>query len=726
MNMPTKSIALLATAFVLVAIASFSGLSSRPASAASSSLVQLATSLATSRVTRLQITRREPYAGGTSFGITGPYEKLVGVAYLEADPSDPHNSAIQDINLAPRNARGMVEYSTDIYILKPVDMNRSNRMLLYEVVNRGSKLLSLTHYVGMPFSNDPSNAGDGFLEQRGYTIVWSGWQADVLPGGDRLILRAPVARNRDGSPITGMVRAEYIVNAATNTLNLSSGAFTGLTTASYETVSLDNSMAILTKRVREADPRVAMPHSQWVFADCTTTPFPGTPSTTRICVRDGFQPNFIYELIYTAKNPTVLGLGFAAARDVISFLRTAFADDQGTPNPLAGNIRFALMYGASQSGRFMRSFLDLGFNEDVLGRIVFDGMNVHIAAGRIPLNVRFGQPGRGYSQYEDHLYLAYESPFTWMPVNDPLAGRTASLLDRCQEQRKCPKIIQTVSSTEYWQGRMSLNTADALGQRDIEIPNNVRVYLMSSTQHVPAAVPTQGICQQLSNPNSYRESMRALLVALEQWIRSGVEPPSSQIPAVRDGTLVRPNKASIGWPDIPGVKYTGLLNELTLLDFGQQFIHRDGSGIVREPPTVASGRDYAVLVPKVDADGNEIAGIRSPTIQAPQGTYTGWNLRRAGFGEDELCGLPGSYIPFARSRAERMAKGDPRLSLEERYGTHDGYVAVVRAATSRLVAQRLLLPEDAERLVRDAQISNVLAGILPDRIWAQGNQATFP
>ncbi len=720
-----KFLALLVTAFALVTIASYSGLNSQLAVGASSSLAQLAASPATSRVTRIQITRREPYAGGTSFGITGPYEKLVGVAYLEADPSDAHNAIIQDISLAPRNARGMVEYSTDIYILKPVDMNRSNRMLLYEVVNRGSKLLSLTHYVGRPFSNDPSNAGDGFLEQRGYTIVWSGWQADVLPGADRLTMRVPAARNPDGSAITGTVRAELIVNAATNTLNLSSGAFTGLTTASYETVSLDNSIATLTRRVREADPRVPVPSSQWAFADCTTTPFPGTPSTTRICVRDGFQPNFIYELIYTAKNPIVLGLGFAAARDVISFLRTASADDQGTPNPLAGNIRFALMYGVSQSGRFNRSFLDLGFNEDVLGRTVFDGMNVHIAAGGIPLNVRFGQPGRAYGQYEDHLYPAYESPFTWMPVNDPLARRTASLLDRCQE-RKCPKIIQTVSSTEYWQGRMSVNTADALGQRDIEIPNNVRVYLMSSTQHVPAAVPTQGICQQLSNPNPYRESMRALLVALEQWVRSGVEPPSSQIPTVRDGTLVRSNKVSIGWTDIPGVKYSGLLNELTLLDFGQQFDHRNGSGIVREPPTVVSGRNYAVLVPKVDADGNEIAGIRSTTIQAPLGTYTGWNLRRAGFVEDELCGLTGSYISFARSGAERLARGDPRTSLEERYGTHDGYVAAVRAAADRLVAQRLLLPEDAERLVREAQTSNVLAGIPPARTWTQAEKPTFP
>ncbi len=713
--MHRRSLALLVIAFVLIAMLSFSGLSSHPASA-SSSLVQLSASPATSRVTRLQITRQEPYAGGASFGITGPYERLVGVAYLEADPSDPHNSVIQDINLAPRNSRGMVEYSTDINILKPVDMSRSSGVLLYTVVNRGG--------VGVPFGN-PSNPGEGFLEQRGVTIVWSGWQADLVPGGGRLILRTPVVRNSDGSPVTGTVRAEYIVDTAINTLNLSSGTFTGAA-ISYESVSLDNSTATLTRRGREADPRVTVSNSQWAFADCTTTPFPGTPSTTRICMRDGFQPNFIYELIYTAKDPTPLGLGFVAVRDVVSFLRNASADDQGTPNPLAGNIRFALMFGVSQSGRFIRSFLDLGFNQDVLGRSVFEGMYSHIAAGRIPLNVRFGQPGRGYLQYEDHLYPGYESPFTWMSVSDQLARQTASLLDRCQQQGKCPKIIQTVSSIEYWQGRMSLNTTDALGQHDVDIPDNVRVYLISSTQHLPAAAPTQGICQQLSNPSPQRETMRALFVALEQWVRSGLQPPSNQIPTLRDGTLVRSSKASFGWPDIPGVKYTGRLNELALLDFGPQFDHRRESGIVREPPTVVSGRDYAVLVPKVDADGNEVAGIRSTTIQAPLGTYTGWNLRRAGFVEDELCGLTGSYIPFARSKAERLAKGDPRPSLEERFGTHDGYVTAVRAAADRLVAQRLLLPGDAERLVLEAQTSNVLAGILPAPIWTQANKAAFP
>jgi hypothetical protein len=661
-----------------------------------------------SRVVRLHITRREPFAGGVPFGTTGPYEKVVGTAYLELDPTDPHNTIIQDIKLAPRNPQGMVEYATDVYVLKPVDMSRGNGVLLYEVVNRGSKFL-LIFNAGAPLvSNDLQTAGDGFLQRRGYTMVWSGWQADLLPGEGRLAMRVPVVRNPDGSTITGKVRAEFIVNITTNTLNLSSGNSTGLTHASYETASPNNATATLTRRSREADLRLPVPNNEWAFADCTRTLFPGIPSTTKICVRDGFQPNFIYELLYTTKNPLVLGLGFSATRDVVSYLRNAASDDQGTPNPLGSNVHFALMYGLSQSGRFVRAFLDLGFDQDTMGRMVFDGMMPHIATGGIPLNVRFGQPGRAYGQHEDHLYPGFESPLTWGPVYDPLARRTAFLLARCRQQGACPKVMQTVTSTEYWQGRMSLNTTDALGQQDILVPPNVRIYLYSSAQHVPAAIPAQGICQQLSNPSPYRETARTLLVALERWVRSGVEPPPSQYPTLRDGTLVRTNQGTIGWPDIPGVKYVGVPNPLTLLDLGPQFSYRNGSGIVREAPVMVSGRDYVILVPKVDADGNDIAGIRSTTIQAPLGTYTGWNLRRAGFGEDELCSITGSYIPFAKSQAERTATGDPRLSVEERYRTHDGYVEAVRKAEGRLIAAGFLLPEDAARLIQEARDSSVL------------------
>ncbi len=645
--------------------------------------------------------------GGRSFGAVGPYVKVVGSAYGEVDPSNPLNAVITDVDLAPRNAAGKVKYSTNFYMLRPANPALGNGLLYYNVVNRGNKGNALNR--GVVGGNDPTDAGDGLAMDRGYTILWSGWQPDVLPGLGRLTMTVPVATNPDGTEITGVVRTEYIVNATTSTQDLGAGSFTGGSThASYETVSLDNASTTLTRRVKETDPRQTIPISQWAFANCSATPFPGVPSTTKICLQGGFSPNYIYELLYMAKNPTVMGLGLAATRDLVSFFRHTAADDFGTPNPVAGAIRVAIIEGSSQSGRYVREFLHLGFNEDLGGQVVFEGAQPHISPGRIPLSVRFGTPGRVYLQHEDHLYPAYESPFTWTPVRDPIAGRTGWLLERCQKTNTCPKIIQTVTSTEYWQGRMSLNTTDARGRHDVGIPGFVRIYHFAGTQHGPAATPSLGICQQLSNPNPYFEARRALLLALERWVMEGVEPPPNEIPTIREGTLVASDQASTGWPTIPGVKYTGLVDALTLLDYGPGYNAADESGVVAEPPTLVTGRDYVTLVPKVEADGNEIAGIRSTTLQAPLGTYTGWNLRRAGFAEDELCSLAGSFIPFRMTQADRLAAGDPRLSLEERYGTHDGYVAAVRAAAERLVSEGFLLRVDADFLIQQAEASSVL------------------
>lgn len=626
------------------------------------------------------------------------YERVIGTARGEVDPANPLNALIQDIELAPRNAAGMVEYTTRFRIARPLD--DGNGVLLYDVVNRGNELAD--------FIFGPSFLGvTSTPRKRGHAIVWSGWQGDLLEGGGRLTLDVPVATEA-GAAITGGIRTEYIVTAPVSTLNLSSGTFTGLTHRSYEAVSLDTGQASLTQRSKQADPRAPVPASDWAFADCTSVPFPGAPSATRICLRDGFDPAQIYELIYTAKDPLVLGLGFAATRDLVAFLKHAAADDDGTPNPLAGAIGSALIHGTSQSGRFVRSFIGLGFNQDEAERIVFEGANPHLAGGRIPLNVRFGQPGRAYGQHADHLFPSYESPFTWHRIRDKVAGETNGLLKRCQRTSTCPKIIWTVSSTEYWQGRASLDNTDALGRHDVGLPGHVRMHLFSSTQHVGAFAPALGICQQLSNPNQYLPSLRALLVALEEWVVAGRKPPPSRIPLLRDGTLVAPEQAATGFPEIPGVKYSGLVNALTRLDFGDGFDHADESGIVTEPPLVLNGQDYAVLVPRVDRDGNEIAGVPSTTRLAPLGTYTGWNLRRLGFAEDELCGLSGSFVPFAATRAERLAAGDPRPSLEERYRGHAGYVAAVGAAAERLVAERLLLPDDAARAIAAAEASDVL------------------
>ena len=696
---------------------------------------------AEARITRIEITRVEPAFGGASFGGVGTYDKLVGRAYGEVDPDDDGNAIIQDIELAPRNARGNVEYAMDVYLLAPHDPARGNGTILYDVVNRGNKNALSIFNMGAVGGNEPTSAGDGFLQRQGFTLVWSGWQADVLAGDGRLTMTVPIAHQRDGSTITGEVRGEYIVSAQTSTQNLSSGANSGMNTASYETVSLDTRTAVLTHRVKESDPRVAIPSSRWAFADCTTTAFPGKPSTTQLCLQDGFSTNEIYELVYTAKNPTVNGLGFAATRDLMAFLRHEHHDDAGHANPLAGAIHTVLAHGTSQAGRYLRSFLLLGFNRDECGRVVFDGMNPHVAAALLPLNVRFGQPARSYGQHEDHLYPAAQQSageadddhwfdlggdrrgfwFGWFgahrpshhhaghDANDLDAAPYAAILADCRRTHSCPRIINTVSATEYWQARMSLNTTDADGRFDLDIPSEIRVFQFASTQHIPTiTAPTPGICQQLNNPNPNVELMRALLVALRAWVVSGTEPPASRIPTLRNHTLVDSAQRSTGFPTLPGVRYAGLFNALDHVSYGAGFNALAMTGVVQEPAQVSARDADRILVPRVDADGNEIDGLRSATRDAPLGTYAGWNLRAAGFSENELCGNNGSFVPFARTRAERLASHDPRLSLEERYRDHDGYVAAVRAATQRLVADHLLLATDASLIVAQAQFSDVL------------------
>jgi hypothetical protein len=648
---------------------------------------------AQARITRIDVQSVQP-------GVPG-FEIINGVAYGEVDLDDRRNALITDIEFAPRNDKGMVEYSTEFRIQKP--LGNSSGIMLYDVVNRGSPVSELVF--GPAIFGVPS-----VPTERGYITVWSGWQGDLKQDSAFLNINVPVATN-NGQAITGNVRTEYIVKAPESTLDLSGGEFSADKHISYIPVNLDTAQATLTIRAKESNPGITIAPADWAYADCSDTPFPGVADASKICLKDGFDPDYIYELTYEAKDPPVLGLGLAATRDLVSFLRHAGEDDYGIPNPVAGQTTAAMIHGTSQSGRFVRSFIDLGFNEDEQGMMVFEGANPHIAPGRIPINVRFGQPGRAYGQHEDHLFPAHESPFTWAPVHDSVADQTAGLLDRCDATDTCPKIIWTVSSTEYWQGRASLHTTDAEGRHDVGLPGNVRMFLFSSTQHValpgfPAGKPAQ--CQQLSNPNSYIPHLRALLVGLEEWIVDNRQPPKSKIPTVRGKTLTASAQNAIGFPNIPGMTYSGLLNELTLIDYGPDYDALNESGILLEPPFLVDGADYTVLVPKVDRDGNEVAGIKSPDLLAPLGTYTGWNLRDAGYAEGELCGLTGSYVPFAETEAERLSNGDPRPSLEARYGDHQGYVDAVQAAVDQLVADRLLLPSDADRYIQRAERSSVL------------------
>jgi Alpha/beta hydrolase domain len=696
-------------------------------------LAALAPPAAEARIVRLELTRVEtPTFGGASFDPVGQYERLVGRAYGEVDPAHPLNAIIQDIALAPRNARGMVEYSTDIHILKPVDLARGNSVLFFNVANRGNKGGLVSYNAGIAGSaatlNKAAEAGDGFMMRQGFSLVWFGWQADVLPGDDRLTMQVPVARNPDGTPITGIVREEIVVQAPVPTVNLSTGNFTGLTHASYPTVSVDNRTPLadgflptLTVRARQQDPRVPIPTSEWAFASC---PAGGatTPSDTRLCYPAGFQPGRLYELIYRAKDPTVLGLGYAAMRDLAAFFKHEPHDASGTANPLYRAGARAVIQGSSQSGRNIRTFLHLGFNQDETGRIAYEGAYPHIGGGLAALNIRFAHPGRAWGEQVDHLYPAYDFPFAYARVEDPLTGRTQGVLDRCTVTNTCPLIFHVATALEIWEGRQSLGLTDPLGTRDIADPANVRTYIMASTQHAVPALPLAaqapfGNCQQQPNPNPQRGTMRALLVAFTAWVRDGVAPPPSVTPRIADGTLVAPEDLRFpaipanqyGGVSRPAVRFLGVTNPLRVLDFGSEYRAADSSGIVTVEPPRPGDRTYRLLVPNVDADGNDVAGIRAVHLEAPIGTYTGWNLGRAGRFEDGFCSLQGSFVPFARTRTERLATGDPRLSLEERYPTSEAYIAQVGRAAEALVARRFLLPEDAVQLVAEAEKGGIRA-----------------
>jgi len=651
-----------------------------------------------------------PNFEGQSFGDVGQYEKINGHLVGEVDPAQAENRLIQDIDLAPRNARGMVEYTADFLLLKPIDMARGSGILHENIPNRG-RTLGLAGNVGSSQSNNPTtkaDAGDGFLMRRGYSILFIGWQADLASGDGRIRLQAPVATDK-GQPITGPFRMTYTVEKPTSTLGLEGN---GPPQVAYEAAHTDDPDATLRRRGDSISPWVDVPRSDWAFADCASAAFPGKPDATKLCLKDGFDPSQVYDLVYTAKNPIVIGLGLLAIRDASAFFRHETKDDAGNVNPLAGKVRFVVATGESQSGNLMRNIVQLGFDRDEAGRPAFDGMVAHLSGKRTPINIRFATPGASSTQYEYPLMPGHEEPLAWSSEREPETGSQVGLLDRCTATRSCPRIFDTFTSTEYRQYAMAYTTVDASGTRDLAVPPNVRMYFLTGSQHGTTGSKTPpippGVCQQAKNHAPNVETRRALFVAMDEWLAEGKEPPASRIATIAASELAPPDQASVGWPNIPGVRYTDKWLAPTPVDYGPAFRRIDESGVMNQPPKVITVDAYPPLVPKVDADGSDRAGIRPTALQAPLGTHTGWNLRRAGFGENELCSLSGSFIPFAKTKAERLASNDPRLSLEERYGTHDGYVAAVRKAAESLKAERFLLEEDAARLVSEAQESPVL------------------
>jgi hypothetical protein len=663
--------------------------------------IVLAAQVTEARLTRIDITSvesptfKDPLTGvAKTFGDVGAYEKLRGKAYGEVDPRNPQNAVITDIELAPLIG-DKVTYSMDIYILKPVDLGKGNGKLFMEVNNRGNKLYA--DFNRSSGGNNPTtaaHAGDAFLMHQGYSLAWNGWDISAAPGGDRLTISVPVATNPDGSTITGP-SYEYIVFDNATTLS---------STLAYPAATLDKSRARLTVKQHLRDMPVEIPASGWDYT---------SPAGTAIKLTSGaFQQSAIYEFSYVAKSPLVAGLGLAATRDFVSFLRS-----NDPANPLRGYVDFVEAFTNSQPARYMNDFLNLGFNEDEDGKRVFDGVLNWLGGGSgVAINYRFAQTARTERNRQNHRYPEAPFPFAWPELTDPYTGKTGGRGVRCAATGTCPKVMESNSSNEYWVKTGSLLQSDPSGRDLPRDPENVRFYLLSGVEHTVAGAPARsaGSCQQFRNSTNPNPALRALFVALDQWVAAEVAPPKSEVPnpgkavysiPLSDGVGYIPQEA-LGWPNIPSVTYSGLITVRHLFNFGPRF----DDGILDITPPDFSGPVYPSFVSKVDDDGNEVAGVRLPDVAAPIATTTGWGLRSAAFGGGpwDGCEASGQWIPFATTKAERQSAGDPRPSLQERYKDHAGYVKEVAKEARKLQARRLLLPEDVQRYIDAAAASSVL------------------
>jgi hypothetical protein len=665
------------------------------------------------RVDRLEIVSTTDAYGGASFGDAGAYQVIAGIVHGKLDPKHPANSGIVDLNLASAGSDGLVSYTTDVVILRPKSASSAKRIVFYDVVNRGNKI-ALSFFDGAGATFAAGQEGNGYLLKQGYTIVWSGWQGDIAQSGNGGTVGTsfPVAKNADGSPVTGMSRDEFVLDNSNNpvTLNLS-----------YPASTQDQSKVTFNWR------------ETWVTPAGMTWDAPSTPvdaSSWTYLSNKQVQLNrptaadngAIYEFVYPAQDPVVMGIGFAAVRDLISFLRNDDKDAQGNANPLADlkqapcaftrgssgqcsanpttNFDVAIMEGISQSGRFTRDFLWQGFNDDGSGRKVFDAMYPIIAGSRKTYtNFRFGQPGRWSKQHEDHFQPGDQFPFAYNVMTDPVSGKRDGVFNKCQQSSTCPKVVHADGEYEFWGARASLVSTDGAG-KDIEVPDGVRLYLVAGTNHGGGnGVGTQATSPACSYPTSaVNESttLRALVPALDAWLTQGKAPPRSQWPSIASGTLAPPaERAQVHFPDLSGigVPYTGTYNQLFVTDYSNAI------------PVVDLTKKYDVRVPTTDTDGNANVGVRVPDVSVPLATYTGWDPRKPGYAPGDLCPGAGSTLVFSATPNQ----GDPRKSLAERYpGGKPEYVGKVTGAAHALAGQGLLLDEDVAFYVNASQKQTIL------------------
>ena len=651
-------------------------------------------SLAQARVVRVEITSRADIQEGKPFGNAGVYEKILGRVYFAVDPANPHNRQIVDLDKAPRNAQGEVEFSADLYLLKPKDMTKGNGSVLFEVSNRGGRgILSLVN-------GREGEYGDGFLMRQGYTIAWVGWEFDLSSQGEKLRLSAPVAHEADGKEIHGLVRSDFTPAEKRDDWPLGHILLGPDGGNSYPVDDPQSPANVLTVRDTPTDARTKIARSDWSFAHVVDGKL--TPDPHFIHLNTGFIPGKIYEVVYSSKNPAVVGVGLAAVRDFLSYLKY---DPQAT-----APVKRAYAVGISQSGRFLRHFLYQDFNADEKGRQVLDGVISHVAgAGRGSFNHRFAQPSRDAQPMSSLFFPTDLFPFTDLPEEDRMTA-SAGLLDAAARSHTIPKIFYTNTSYEYWGRAASLIHTTADGKKDAPLAPNTRVYFLSGLEHFTVPFPPENrvggnpdyAAQQKANPNPIQWYWRALIADMDQWVKDGKEPPPSTYPKIAEKTLVP--LADWKFPKIPQVNTPHEVSLAYHLDFALEVFGpppgKEGDSkqpqiawINVEPPQV--GQPFGVLVPQSDADGNDLGGVRLPELQVPLATYTGWNLRDPSIGAPEQrVSFLGSWIPLAKTAEERKKSGDPRPSVAERYKSQAEYMNKFEQAAKKLIVQRFLLQED--------------------------------
>lgn len=640
------------------------------------------TASAAAEVVRIDVSTRADVAG--TYGAVGTYEKLRGTLHFAIDPNARVNRIVTDVALAPTNSAGQVEFTADFFLLKPKDAARGNGSLLFEVSNRGRKgILPMMNQAAA--SLDPSQAselGDGLLLEEGFSLLWVGWQFDPPPSDANLLRVYPPA----AAGVEGLVRSDFVVRTpGVRDHSLGDGDHVAYA------ANLASEAHTLTVRDEPLGTRQTIPRSEWRFARVDGS---GSvvPDPTRIYLAAGFTPKRIYEVVYTANDPPLAGLGLAAIRDAVAHLKHDGAPELGLG---ADTFDRALGFGISQSGRLLRTFLYEGFNEDEQQRRVFDGVLAHIAGGaRGAFNTRFAQPSRSSSSY---LYANDVFPFTDALQTDPVTGARDGLLARVAPALQ-PKIFYTNSSNEYWRGHAALTHVSLDGKSDVAPGESTRIYLFAGTQHGPAAFPPRVAAGRLAdNPNAYSWFMRSLILKLDAWVGSGTAPPASAYPTLAARTLVA--RSALRFPAIPGVDVPLAVQGPERLDFGPAFSTTGVASI--EPPRV--GASFPALLPQVDADGNELAGLRSPELAVPLATYMGWQLYQPELGrDDELVSLQGSYKPLPLNAAERQRTGDPRRAILERYPDRAHYLDLVEQAAKPLIAAGYLRGEDMGAILQQA------------------------